>query len=170
MEYNPNHSLSPHFRMYEVARSSTATRLEIDNTPTPEVLVAAKALAENVLEPVREHFGIAFSPQSWYRGSLLEYVLCGASYWKWCTREGLVPSDEVWDKYLALKSHPWGEGADIEIPGVANWDLHDWIQEECVFDQLIREYPVKGDPMSGWVHVSYSLEENRGEVFVIGGK
>ena len=169
MKYNPNHSLSTNFRMYEVARSSTATRLEIGNKPSAEVLVAAKVLAEKVLEPVRGHFGVPFSPQSWYRGSLLEYSLCGSSYWEWCVRKDLSPSEEVWDRYLLLKSHPKGEAADIEIPGVDNWDLHDWIQDNCEFDQLIREYPVKGEPMSGWVHVSHSLTENRGEVFVVGG-
>ena len=169
MTYSPRQKLSPHFTHSEVAKSSTADRLDIDNTPSDEVLENAKALAENVLEPIRRHFGIPFSPQSWYRGEDLEKVICWKSFEKWCARKGLTVSDDSWDKYFARKSHPNGEAADIEFVGVANDDLFEWIHDNLEYDQLIREFPKDGDPRSGWVHVSWKRNgKNRKQRFLIG--
>ena len=38
------------------------------------------------------------------------------------------------------------------------------------FDQLILEFYRKGDPKSGWVHVSYNEANNRKEVLTFDGK
>jgi hypothetical protein len=56
--------------------------------------------------------------------------------------------------------HCKGEAADLEIFGVANNELADWIKENLMFDQLILEYYTPGEPNSGWVHVSYTKEIN----------
>ena len=56
--------------------------------------------------------------------------------------------------------HCKGEAADLEIFGVANNELADWIKENLMFDQLILEYYIPGEPNSGWVHVSYTKEIN----------
>jgi hypothetical protein len=56
--------------------------------------------------------------------------------------------------------HCKGEAADLEIFGVANSELADWIKENLMFDQLILEYHTPGEPNSGWVHVSYTKEIN----------
>ena len=165
--YNPTTRLSKHFTMAEVARSDTATRLRIDNTPTPIVLEAAKLLAVNVLEPIRVHFGIPFAPTSWYRGDKLERTINDVSYRQWCARLGIRVSASSWKKYLAKKSHPKGEAADIEIPGIPNDELFSWIKKNVSqYDQLIREFPRPGDAASGWVHVSFSAN-NRKQDFVI---
>lgn len=169
MIYNSRTKISPHFTMGEVAKSSTADRLEINNTPSAEVLENAKALADNVLEKIRVHFGIPFSPQSWFRGEKLEKVICRKSYHNWCKRKGLSVSKESWEKYFALKSHPNGEAADIEFVGVDNDALFNWIKDNLEYDQLIREFPKAGDPTSGWVHVSWKRTGvNRKQHFTIG--
>ena len=73
-----------------------------------------------------------------------------------------------WAQYFAQKSHPKGEAVDIEIPGISNDELIEWIDANIpVYDQLIREFPKPGDPSSGWVHCSYSATINRRERFII---
>lgn len=167
--YDPNAKISPHFKMYEVARSQLATRNNINNTPSAEVLERAKLTAEHLLEPIRIHFGIPFVPNSWYRGEAVERKLCWNSFKNWAKKRKLAINEESWEKYFARKSHPKGEAVDIEIPGISNDDLFQWVQDNVPeFDQLIREFPKPGDPKSGWVHVSYRKNDNRKQVFTIG--
>jgi hypothetical protein len=45
--------------------------------------------------------------------------------------------------------------ADIEIPGVPNAELAEWIRSNLPFTQVILEFYTQGVPDSGWVHVSY---------------
>jgi len=140
--------LSPHFTLREMTRSSTADRLSIDNTPEyPQALKALQDVCINILEPVRNHFGIPFSPSSGYRCPRLNQAV------------GSSPKSQ----------HITGQAVDIEIPGVSNMDLAQWIKGNTVFDQLILEYYSENDPASGWVHVSYVAPKggkstNRGEV------
>jgi hypothetical protein len=60
--------------------------------------------------------------------------------------------------------HCKGEAVDIECPGVANYDVAKWIQDNADFDQLILEFYTPGIPDSGWVHVSYVGANNRANV------
>ena len=60
--------------------------------------------------------------------------------------------------------HCKGMAADIEIPGVANADLAEWISENLEFRQLILEFYTPGIPDSGWVHVSYNPEDNKKQI------
>lgn len=167
--YNPKTKLSKHFSMYEVAKSDTATRLIIDNTPITPVLEAAQLLATEVLEPIRVHYGISFSPTSWYRSEELEKTINQKVFESWCVRKGKPIDNHSWNEYFSLKSHPRGEAADIEIPGISNDDLFEWVKNNIpVFDQLIREFPKPNEPMSGWVHVSIRKDDNRKQVFQIG--
>ena len=48
-----------------------------------------------------------------------------------------------------------GKAADIEIPGVPNAELAEWIKANLSYTQLILEFYTPGIPDSGWVHVSY---------------
>lgn len=157
---------APNFTHREVARSSTADRYNIDNTPNEEVLRNAYALAVNCLMPVRAEFG-AFAPNSWYRGEALERVICRQSFIDWCTKYQKPRGVEAWNEYFAKKSHPKGQAADIEIIGVPNDELYKWCVANLTFDQCIREFPKEGDPMSGWVHISYNAGNNRGQAFTI---
>jgi hypothetical protein len=60
--------------------------------------------------------------------------------------------------------HCQGQAADIEIPGVPNAQLAQWIQENLEFRQLILEFYTPGIPDSGWVHVSYDPADLKKQV------
>ena len=131
-------TLSKNFTLTEFTKSQTALRLGIDNTPSEEHLAAAKLLFENVVQPVRDHFGPTVI-NSGYRGPALNEAIGGA----------------------ATSQHCRGEAVDIECPGVPNHEVAEWIQNNLDFDQLILEFYTLGIPDSGWVHVSYIPEGNR---------
>ena len=131
-------TLSKNFTLTEFTKSQTALRLGIDNTPSDEHLGAAKLLFENVVQPVRDHFGPTVI-NSGYRGPALNEAIGGA----------------------ATSQHCRGEAVDIECPGVPNHEVAEWIQNNLDFDQLILEFYTQGIPDSGWVHVSYIPEGNR---------
>jgi len=50
-------NLSQNFTLQELIKSDTAVRLNIDNNPNGDQVEKLKALCENVLQPVRDHFG-----------------------------------------------------------------------------------------------------------------
>ena len=52
--------------------------------------------------------------------------------------------------------HCKGEAVDIEVPGVPNAEVAQWIVDNTDFDQVILEFYTPGIPDSGWVHVSYN--------------
>ena len=62
--------LSKNFTLQEYTKSQTATRRGLDNTPGEEHLAKAKSLFENVVQPVREKFGVT-TINSGYRGPAL---------------------------------------------------------------------------------------------------
>jgi zinc D-Ala-D-Ala carboxypeptidase len=127
--------LSENFTMAEFIKSDTANRLGIDNTPEGEHLEAAKELFENVVQKVRDHFGPTVI-NSGYRCPELNEAVRGSK----------------------TSQHCHGEAADIEVPGVANGDLAQWIVDNLEFDQVILEFYTPGEPSSGWVHVSYKAD------------
>jgi len=57
--------------------------------------------------------------------------------------------------------HAKGEAADFEIFGVSNKELADWIHNNINYDQLILEFWSPEDPNKGWIHCSYSRDNNR---------
>jgi len=137
--------LSTHFSLSEFTKSQTASRRGIDNTPTDADIERMRLLCENVLEPVRDYYGIPFSPNSGFRSPEL------------CKAIGSKTTSQ----------HAKGEAVDFEVPGIANVDVANWISENCDFDQLILEYYKPEDPASGWIHVSYKSEGNRNEVLTL---
>ena len=98
-------NISKNFTMAEFIKSDTATKLGIDNTPEGEHLENAKALFENVVQKVRDHFGPTVL-NSGYRSPKLNEAVRG----------------------VATSQHCLGEAADIEVPGVANATLAEWIR------------------------------------------
>lgn len=134
--------LSDHFTLGELVRSQLAARRGIDNRPCARDVENLKRLCEGVLEPVRAHFRMPFSPSSGYRSPALNRTLGGS----------------------ARSQHMRGEAADFGIPGVSNIALAQWIRDSLDFDQLILEYPDADDPHAGWVHCSVTAAGNRGEV------
>ena len=130
--------LSDNFSLQEFTKSQTATRQGLDNTPNDEHLASATALFENVVQKVRDNFGVTVI-NSGYRGPALNTAVGGSSNSQHCK----------------------GEAVDIECPGTGNYDVAKWIESNLDFDQLILEFYTPGIPDSGWVHVSYKTEGNR---------
>ena len=137
-------SISKHFTLNELMKSQTALRLGLDNTPDNDALEALTALCENVLEPVREHYGLPVVVSSGYRSPAVNKAIGSKS----------------------TSQHTKGEAADIEIPGIDNLELYYWIAINADFDQAILEY-YNGEPSSGWVHVSYVGDDNRNQTLRI---
>jgi hypothetical protein len=126
-------NLSANFSLKELTKSDTATRLGIDNTPDDEAIDNLKTLCEKVLQPVRDHFGKTVTVNSGFRSSETNQATGGSK----------------------SSDHVKGQAADIEIAGVANADLAQWIMDNLDYTQLILEFYTQGIPDSGWVHVSY---------------
>ena len=132
-------NLSENFSLLELTKSQTAERKDIDNTPSTEHQENLKRLCERILQRVRDHFGRVVSVSSGYRSQEL------------CLAIGSKITSQ----------HAKGEAADFEIFGVSNKELADYINEHLDYDQLILEYWKESDPNSGWVHCSYSENNNR---------
>ena len=136
--------LSKNLSLAEVIRSETAKRKGISNMPTPEHIENFKKLAENVFQPIRDHFGCPIHISSGYRSEALNKAIGGA---------GKV----INGKYVASSQHCHGEAIDIDMDsstsGVTNRMVFDYIKDNLVFDQLIYEFGDSKNP--DWVHVSY---------------
>jgi len=126
-------NLSTNFTLKELTKSDTATRLGLDNTPDEETIENLKLLCEKVLQPVREHFGKPVTINSGYRSPESNAAVGGSK----------------------TSDHCKGQACDLEIEGVSNPDLAQWIMDNLEYTQLILEFYTQGQPNSGWVHVSY---------------
>jgi len=135
-------NLTKNFTLAEMTKSETALRHGIDNTPGEAEIAALKLLAEKVLQPVRDHFGKGVKVNSAYRSPAANQKVGGS------------PTSD----------HCRGQASDIEIPGVPNAELAQWIRDNLDFRQVILEFYTPGIPDSGWVHVSYVAEDNKKQV------
>tara|TARA_R100001594_G_scaffold1399_3_gene6075 strand:+ start:50 stop:496 length:447 start_codon:yes stop_codon:yes gene_type:complete len=141
--------LSDHFTLSELTKSSTAERLGIANEPGSTEIENLIMVCDQILEPVRNHYGIAFAPNSGFRCLELNRAI-GSS-----------------DK----SQHVTGQAVDFEVPGMDNKDVALWVVDNCQFDQLILEFYKEGEPSSGWVHCSYTIDgDNRKSARVFDGK
>jgi hypothetical protein len=127
--------LSKNLTLAEVTRSETAKRRGISNMPTPEHIENFKKLAENVFQPIREHFGVPIHISSGYRSKALNTAIGGS----------------------LSSQHCQGEAIDIDMDGsangVTNAQVFNYIKDNLNFDQLIWEFGTTSNP--DWVHVSY---------------
>ena len=137
--------LTANITLDELTKSQVAERKGINNNPNPQQIENLKALAINILQPVRSHFDRPLIISSGFRCAQL-CVEIGSS----------VNSQHVADDGAAA--------ADFEIPGVDNMQLAMWINKNTDFDQLILEFYEPGDPNSGWVHCSAVKEGSRAQV------
>jgi hypothetical protein len=166
------HPDCPNFKWYEVWKSETASRLEINNeSEDGDIQENAQGLTLHCLQPIRDAHG-STKINSWCRLERLEKVITKKAFQSWCRKKSISPAfQSSWARYFLRKSHPKGSAADIEAAAISNDDLFDWCAQHLKFDQLIREFPVKGVPDSGWVHISFTTpKENRMQVFTIGAK
>ena len=131
-------NLSRNFTLSELIKSDTAIRKGINNNPNAEQIEKLKALCENILQPVRDHFG-RVKVTSGFRSVDL------------CLAIGSSSNSQ----------HAKAEAADFECIGVDNAELADWIKDNLPYDQLIVEYYTPGEPNSGWIHCSYVPDQPR---------
>ena len=134
--------LTANITLDELTKSQISERKGINNNPNPQQIENIKALAVNVLQPIRSHFDRPLIISSGFRCAQL------------CNEIGSsITSQHVADEGAAA--------ADFEIPGVDNRELALWIKSELEFDQLILEFYKDNEPTSGWIHCSYSTNSNR---------
>jgi hypothetical protein len=131
-------NLSRNFSLQELIKSDTAIRKGINNNPNAGQIEKLKELCENILQPVRDHFG-RIKITSGFRSEEL------------CLAIGSSVNSQ----------HTKAEAADFECMGTDNAELADWIYKNLPFDQLILEFYTPGEPNSGWIHCSFVPEERR---------
>lgn len=129
--------MGKYFTIKELTKSTTATRLKIDNTPSQEIKENLEALVKNILDPLREKYGEPIIITSGYRCEKLNTAVGGAK----------------------SSQHRLGQAADIRTVSDKpenNKKLFDLIVSmKLPYDQVIDEYGYD------WVHVSYSPRHRR---------
>ena len=134
--------LTANFSLDELIKSQVAERKGINNNPSPMQIENLKALAVNILQPIRSQFDRPLIISSGFRCAQLCLEI-GSS----------INSEHCADNKSAA--------ADFEIPGVDNKELAEWIKSNLEYNQLILEFYKEGEPSSGWVHCSYSTDLNK---------
>lgn len=128
--------LSKNFTYEEFIRSSTAERMGIDNRPKTKeeemkVIENLKALAMEILQPLRDFLGKPVVISSGYRSPNLNKAVGG----------------------VRNSQHFKGEACDIATENTLHLlKIMHFIMDETDFDQLIWE---KNKAGTQWVHVSY---------------
>ena len=135
--------LSKNLSLAEVVRSETAKRLGIDNNPTKEHLDNLKAIAENVFQPIRDHFNCPIHVSSGYRSEDLNRAIRGSK--------------------MSLHMQGCALDLDMDFTNVSNTEVFNYIKDNLEFDTLIWEFNNE-DGSPKWVHVSYIEGKNRKQV------
>jgi len=136
--------LSENLSIAEATYSATALRKGIVNKPTVTHLISLKAVANNIFQPCRNHFGKPLRVTSGYRSKELNKAIGGSNN----------------------SQHSKGEALDMQsTDGYTNRELFMFIKDHLTFDQLIGEFPDNVGEFA-WVHCSYKEEGNRGEVLI----
>ena len=148
-DWNSETKLSQNFKLKEFEKSFVAKRKNIDNcVHDKETFKSLEKLCKNIVQPIRNYYKIPFSPNSGYRSITLNRYIGSSD----------------------TSQHVLGQAVDLEIPGVNNEELFNFIKDELDFDQVILEYYDGVDPISGWVHVSYvSNKDNRNRAMTFDG-
>lgn len=131
--------ISKWFSLREFTFSPTAVSHNIDNTPTKEVIENIRLVATNILDKVRDRFGLV-RVTSGYRSKQLNKIIKGS------------PTSE----------HLTGNAVDFVVPNQDHYVVASWIRDNLDFNQLILENYTGGD--SGWIHVSYRKTGNKRQV------
>ena len=111
---------APNFTLAELIRSATAEAKGIDNTPTQQQAENLRYLARNVLQPIRDHFGVPIRVSSGYRSPALNKAVKGSP----------------------ASFHSHGMAADIEFKNADDGKLIDifhFVYDQLPFTELIAE-------------------------------
>jgi hypothetical protein len=129
--------LSKHFNLAELIKTNVR---QFDNMPNMTAIDNLQLLVDNVLQPVRDHFGPVVVT-SGYRSPEINKAIGGST----------------------SSDHCKGMAADFEVLGVPNKVVAEWVRDNCKFRQLILEFP-GANPNDGWVHVAYDKSDLKGQV------
>lgn len=135
-----NTKLSENVTLKEVIKSQTATKLGIDNTPTPEHLENLKKVLNNVFEPLRK--GLGNNPifiSCGYRGKKLNDATPGASITSYHCSGKALDLDDTFGK-------------------ITNAQIFHYIKDNLNYAELIWEYGNDTNP--DWVHVAFDEGKN----------
>lgn len=127
-----------YFTINELCKSSTASRLKIDNTPSEEIKNHLELLVECLLDPLREAWGSPIIVNSGYRCPSLNKAVGGS----------------------ATSAHMSGWSADIKPKNGKMKEFKEFVVrfiKNKIWDQLMLEK--SGD--TEWVHIS--LYNNSGK-------
>jgi len=135
-------NVSEHITYSEAIYSPTAIEKKISNEPNDEQLDSMKAVATNIFERVRAHFGKPIRINSFFRSGALNKAVGGA----------------------ITSQHCKGEAIDVTgLPyGTKNSEIFHYIKDNLDFDQLIWEFGDSNEP--SWVHFSLSMKGNKRQV------
>lgn len=136
--------LTDNFTLEELIKSSTATKLNIDNNPTEEITSNLLELSTKILQPIRNVYGKPIVISSGYRCTKLNKAVGGVS----------------------TSQHVKGEAADIRTISDSitdNKGLFDLIKKminnkQIEVGQLIDEYNYN------WIHISLPNNKHKNEV------
>ena len=132
--------ISKHVSYKEGIRSSTATRMGIDNYPNATQLLNMSLLSEEIFEPLREYVGGPIRINSFFRSEELNRALKGSFTSQHCKGQAFDLDDSYGYK--------------------TNAEMYEFIKDNLSYDQLIWEFGTDENPSC--IHVSYvSEEENR---------
>lgn len=126
-----------YFTLYELCKSDTAKKQNIDNFPTWEVVDNLKRIVEEILDPLREWYGKPINVNSGYRSQKLNKAVGGVNN----------------------SFHLNGCGVDIDTNHTEeNKKLFEYIKNNLPFTELGWE----GN--GSWIHVGYNGNNNK-EIF-----
>ena len=134
--------LTRNFSLHELTKSETAARHDMPNEPGSAEVANLVDLAAKVLQPIRDYFQKGVHVNSGYRHPDVNAKVGGSR----------------------TSDHCRGMAADIEIPGVPNAELAQWVKDNLEFTQLILEFYMPGIPDSGWVHISFDPKNLKKQV------
>ena len=127
--------LSKNFRLPEFTRSATASRHGIDiEVDDPAVYENLKRLCEDVLQPLRDHFGQPITVLSGYRPPAVNSLVGGSR----------------------TSAHMYGRAGDVVMAGVPTIDVCRFFEtyHELPFDQVIDEF-------GRWAHIGIARAGTR---------
>ena len=141
-------NLSANLTYAEAIASQKATRSNIKNEPTPEILARMVLVANNIFQPIRDHFKKPIRVSSFFRNAQVNKLVGGS----------------------VNSQHMAGEAIDLQgTNGLTNAQIFEYVRQNLNFDQLIWEFGTTKEP--AWVHVSFrgaGRGKNRKMVFAVG--
>ena len=169
--------LTENFKLTEFTKSSTAQRLGLDNTPSPNIVRALTNLCQQVLQPLRDWYGKPIIVSSGYRSAMLNKAVGGVSNSQHMKGEAAdlqvknttataqnpspaSPNGGVVS--IAGKNGGGGASSVGRMNAELKW-LFEYIRDNLPFDQLILEHNKAG---VYWIHVSCKedVTKNRKQV------